>query len=201
MFKRCNVCGIDKLLIEMCKDKLSKDGYRFKCKLCRKNEFKIYYNGNKEKRSLQNKEYRINNKIILRKKSAEYSEANKDKRRNYEKVKKQTDSNYKLKAVIRTSVSRSIRKLGFSKHEKTRNILECSFEYFKAHIESKFEPWMNWDNYGKFNGYPNHGWDIDHVLPLSSAKTEKDILKLNHYTNLQPLCSYINRIIKKDTTL
>ena len=25
-----------------------------------------------------------------------------------------------------------------------------------------------------------------------------DIYKLNHYTNLQPLCSYTNRYIKKD---
>ena len=57
---------------------------------------------------------------------------------------------------------------------------------------------MNWDNYGKYNGCPNFGWDIDHITPLSTAMTEDDMIKLNHYTNLQPLCSYINRIIKKD---
>ena len=39
---------------------------------------------------------------------------------------------------------------------------------------------------------------LDHVVPLSTAKKEEDIIKLNHYTNLQPLCSKINRDIKKD---
>ena len=29
------------------------------------------------------------------------------------------------------------------------------------------------------------------------AKTKEDVIKLNHYTNLQPLCSYFNRDIKK----
>ena len=40
--------------------------------------------------------------------------------------------------------------------------------------------------------------DIDHIIPLSSAKTEEDIIRLNHYTTLQPLCSYTNRYIKKN---
>ena len=28
--------------------------------------------------------------------------------------------------------------------------------------------------------------------------TEADIINLNHYTNLQPLCSYTNRNLKRD---
>jgi hypothetical protein len=58
---------------------------------------------------------------------------------------------------------------------------------------------MNWNNRGNWNGQPkeiNVAWDIDHIIPLSTAKTEEEILKLNHYTNLQPLCSYTNRYIK-----
>ena len=60
---------------------------------------------------------------------------------------------------------------------------------------------MNWDN----KGNPKDGilelnktWDIDHIIPISTAITEEDIIRLNHYTNLQPLCSYYNRNIKKD---
>ena len=68
----------------------------------------------------------------------------------------------------------------------------------KLYLESKFEPWMNWENRGLYNGEFNHGWDIDHIIPISSAETEEDLIKLNHYTNLQPLCSKVNRNIKKN---
>jgi len=54
---------------------------------------------------------------------------------------------------------------------------------------------MSWDNHGLYNGEFNYGWDIDHIIPASS---EEEILRLNHYTNLQPLCSKINRDIKKN---
>jgi hypothetical protein len=85
-----------------------------------------------------------------------------------------------------------------SKKSKSIEILGCSFEEFKLYLESKFEPWMTWENKGLYNGELNYGWDIDHIIPISSATTEEEIIKLNHYTNLQPLCSKVNRDIKKD---
>ena len=57
---------------------------------------------------------------------------------------------------------------------------------------------MNWNNYGIYNGEENYGWDLDHIIPLSSGKCEEDVIRLNHYTNIQPLCSYINRNVKRD---
>ena len=38
---------------------------------------------------------------------------------------------------------------------------------------------MSFDNYGK--------WHLDHIYPVSLANTEEEIIKLNHYTNFQPL--------------
>ena len=69
---------------------------------------------------------------------------------------------------------------------------------FKLYLESKFESWMSWENYGLYNGELNYGWDIDHIIPLSSTISEDEIIKLNHYTNLQPLDSYINRYVKRN---
>lgn len=57
---------------------------------------------------------------------------------------------------------------------------------------------MDFNNYGLYNGEFNYGWDLDHIIPISSAKTEDDLIKLNHYTNFQPLCSKINREIKRN---
>jgi len=45
---------------------------------------------------------------------------------------------------------------------------------------------MNWKNHGKF------GWHIDHIIPLSSAKTDEEVFKLCHYKNLQPLWAFEN---------
>ena len=45
---------------------------------------------------------------------------------------------------------------------------------------------MSWENHGI------HGWHIDHIIPLSSGKTEDEILELFHYTNLQPLWAVDN---------
>jgi hypothetical protein len=107
----------------------------------------------------------------------------------------------KLKRIsvnLNKSIRRSFKNKGIIKSKSISQTLGCSYQDFKLYIESQFEPWMNWDNYGLFNGQLNYGWDLDHIIPKSSAKTEEDILKLNHYTNFKPLCSYTNRYIKKD---
>ena len=93
-------------------------------------------------------------------------------------------------------ISRAFNRNGYKKESKTFDILGCTFEDFKNHIETRFEHWMSWDNYGLYNGEFNYGWDIDHIIPISSAKNEEELIKLNHFTNLQPLCSKINRDIK-----
>ena len=63
---------------------------------------------------------------------------------------------------------------------------------------------MSWENYGNWSGIAtklNHSWDLDHIVPLASAICEEDIIRLNHYTNFQPLCSYTNRWIKRANEL
>lgn len=160
-----------------------------------------YNKSNKKKIDANNKIYRkINAESIRLQKQKSYKE-NREiiiaKVVNYERTRRNNDPLFKFKKAIRKSISGPIKKGGFTKKSKTFNILGCTFEEFKYYIESKFEPWMNWSNYGKYNGTLNYGWDIDHIIPVSSAKSEYDILKLNYYTNLQPLCSKVNRDIKR----
>ena len=142
---------------------------------------KDYYNINKEKYLAVQKEYRINNKYVINEKY---------------KLRLKEDNFFKLKCTLRKMNTRSS-KNKFRKNSKTEIILGCSFKDFKIYLESKFEAWMNWDNYGKYNGKFSYGWDIDHIKPLYSAINEMDLLRLNHFTNLQPLCSKTNRDIKK----
>ena len=114
------------------------------------------------------------------------------------KIRRENEPLYKLSNNMRTMIYSIFSERGYTKLSKTSEILGCSFEDFKLYLESKFEDWMTWENHGRFNNEFNYGWDIDHITPLSSACTEDEVIKLNHYTNLQPLCSYINRYIKRD---
>ena len=51
---------------------------------------------------------------------------------------------------------------------------------------------MNWDNYGPCNGNYNETWQFDHIIPSSSARSEYEIIVLNKFSNLRPLCSKLN---------
>ncbi len=160
-----------------------------------------YYQDNKEEIIEKVKIYREDNLDKVKVTKNKYYVKNKkkiiDRHNEYNKIKKKNDPLFKLSVNIRTSIYNNLRKLGKSKISKTNVILGCSFEDFKQHLESKFEPWMTWDNYGKYNGELNFGWDIDHIIPISTAKTEETVMELNHYSNLQPLCSKVNRDIKR----
>jgi hypothetical protein len=105
---------------------------------------------------------------------------------------------FKISTLIRNSINRTFKRGGYSKNSSTLEIIGCSFEEFKSYLESKFEPWMNWENQGKYNGELNFGWDLDHITPIKISKSKEEVILLNHYTNLQPLCSKINRDIKRD---
>ena len=158
----------------------------------------------KESRKEYFKEYREKNKEKKKEYLKEYREKNKEKRNQMRKEKRLEDPLYKLKHNIRASIYYSFKNKGYQKESKTYDILNCSYEDFKQYIENQFigeKSWMNWDNYGnpKDGIYePNKTWDIDHIIPLASAKNEEEIIKLNHYTNLQPLCSFVNRFVKMD---
>ena len=148
----------------------------------------------------KNKEYVKANADSVKERRKNYRQKNRTKINEYEKNRKATDPKYKLGCDIRRTIIDSFRQNFFNKSSKSYQILGCSLEEFKTYLESKFEPWMNWDNRGKYNGELNYGWDIDHIIPLATAETIEDIIRLNHYSNLQPLCSKINRDIKKDST-
>ncbi len=160
---------------------------------------------NRNNKKISDKKYAKANIKKLNIKKKEWALANPEKIREaktkYFLKKLSTDVLFKLKHTIATSIRGSFKKNGFTKRTRTYQILGCTFEEFRIYLESKFEPWMNWENYGNPNDgvyETNKTWDIDHIIPISSALTEKDIIRLNHYSNLQPLCSYLNRWIKKD---
>jgi hypothetical protein len=156
----CYICKSKKDSTEFYKDSSRSQGIQSKCKEC----CNIIRKESKKKRMINDSEYR---KLDNQKKEI--------KRQNREKI----DPLFRLKRRTRNLIRNSFRKQGYSKMSKTNSILGISFEEFKVYFESRFVGGMSWDNMGK--------WHIDHIIPLSSANSEDELIKLCHYTNLQPL--------------
>ena len=228
IMKVCSKCKIEKEYEEYHRYCRSKDGYKNMCKSCiyecnkknnsdkpelLKNRKNRYYENNKDSCILASKKWRENNKEKFIKKIKEYKENNLEKTKLYQKdyriqnkeninnsrkERKKIDKLYGLSEIIRNTISSSLKNKGFSKKSKTYEILGCSFKEFQIYLETKFEAWMNWDNHGRYTGNYNETWHIDHIIPISSAETEEELYKLNHYANFQPLCSKINQVDKRD---
>ena len=169
--KVCKKCLEEKQLCEYNKDKYSKDGLRYRCKECTKEEYRKFYYANIDKEIRRQVSYQKNNLESVRK-----------SRNERHQKKYNNDVLYKLKINIRNRVKHFLNTTNFNiKVNNTYNIVGCTPEELKVYIEKQFTYGMTWDNH-------NHdGWHIDHIIPLSSAKTEEEVHKLCHYTNLQPL--------------
>jgi hypothetical protein len=192
--KLCPKCELEKETLNFDKSSTSKDGLYHTCKDCRKeyrkqnkesikNYYNNYYISNLESEVNRKKIYRENNKDIV-----------KNSRKKAHLKRKNNDPLFKFTYKIRSCIYNCLLGKNINTNTKTYQILGCNTNEFKTHLQSQFEPWMNWNNRGLYNGHPNYGWDIDHIIPMSTAKTEEDVIKLNHYTNLRPRCSYLNRV-------
>jgi hypothetical protein len=161
----------------------------------KKEKIKEWRENNKEYLKEYSKKKYQENKELLAENKKKWRKENKDKineyRRSYQKNRLKYDPLFKLKSSIRNRINTSFKRSGYKKNSKIFDILGCSFDDFKIYLESMFVENMSWENQGK--------WHLDHIIPISSAKSENDILRLNHYTNFQPLWAEDN--IKKSNKI
>lgn len=170
----------------------------------KKEYYKKYYIKNKNKITKTRKTYVDNNKEEIVRKKKEYYKKNKEyfykKSYAYNKKMYKEDDFFRFKINVRSLISGSFKrsKVNFKKTSKTEEILGCSLDNFKLFISSQFTKGMSFENHGK--------WHIDHVIPISTAKNKEEVIKLNHYTNFQPLWAKDNlykknKIIEKQLKL
>ena len=110
---------------------------------------------------------------------------------NRHRCKMKTCMLYRLNYNIRSRLRSLLRSKGVRKTPLAEFYLGCSTHDFRLYISSKFQDGMTWENYGE--------WHLDHIVPVSSAESEQDIIDLNHYTNFQPLWKNAN-MHKSDST-
>lgn len=182
--KKCIKCNRTRIVKFFHNNKRSKDGLYTYCKDCKKTDDKIYCLNNRKAVLLRKQKYYINNKDILAQKKKEYQQKieNKIKRKKYkrlyERQRKKNDYLYKLTQNYKNRINKALKGIG-RKSKTTEQLLGCTVDDFKRHIEEQFTDGMNWKNQGQ--------WHIDHIVPISSATTMQERELLFHYSNCQPL--------------
>ena len=164
------------------KDRLKE--YRIKNAKKLAEEKKCYYFLKRDHFLKYAKENQVKNKVHIKEYKRRYGIKNKEaiieKRKiRYLKNKQKNNPTEVIKLRVRSVTRCAFTRKGYTKKSKTHEILRCSFVELKTYLENQFKDGMNWDNRSK--------WEIDHIIPLSSAKTEDELIKLGHYTNLRPL--------------
>jgi len=189
--KVCTKCKIKQNIINFYKDLRRKDGLQSHCKKCfnkRTVEYnKIFRKNNPELvrewgRKNAKDDYRRRKEAIIKYQKEYYSNNKKkirDRQREYNTKRYRKDPLFRTRVLLSSRLWKASKGIGFTKTNKTENILGCSYEEFMVYIEKKFKKGMTWENQGQ--------WHLDHVIPLSVAKTQEELEKLCHYTNLQPL--------------
>jgi hypothetical protein len=161
--------------------------YLKKCKQKKKETASLWNKNNVQKTRLIQKKYCDKNREVLNKKAVTYRKENREiyliKRRTNAINKKLNDPIYKFSENLRSLINMSFKRtsIKYKKSSRTEEILGCSIEFFINYMLSKGPSDISVEDFHQ------HGYHIDHIIPISAAKTKEDIVKLSHYTNFQPL--------------
>lgn len=194
--KSCRNCREIKSYTDYSKSKSSSDGLGYECRPClklkyeEKNKEKINAKKNritknkgqkKQRRKAVCRKYYLKNKHSILAYGKKYNQNNNRKINERNNSRRKNEPTFKLKLLISSRIRTAIK----TKAKKTLSVelLGCSIQHARQHLESKFKEGMSWDNHGI------RGWHIDHIIPcdsfdLSDVDQQKQCF---HYTNLQPL--------------
>jgi len=187
--KKCLKCGLVKEEGSFYRDKRSKNSFHSWCKICEKEACKEWKTNHKKHIKEYNKEYQKIDKCKEhhRKHQKEYCRTECGKKyyreywREWQKKNRSINPRFKLDCNMGTAIYLALnrKKVG----RKWEELTGYSVEELMKHLESKFEPWMNWGNYGK--------WHVDHIKPKSlfhyTSAEDKEFKECWSLNNLQPL--------------
>ena len=156
------------------------------------------YENHKKDRLARNKKYYDLNKETLISYQRDYRAANNELIATYHRNKYHNNLHYKLKALIRSAIRRLLKTQNANKGGLSASkYLLYTINDLKNHIESLFEPWMNWNNQGKYNyktwkddDQSTWTWQIDHIVPQSklpyTSMEDENFKKCWALENLRP---------------
>lgn len=164
-----------------------------KKELCKQK--KVYYKENKQEILLNNQKYYENNKVNILKYHNEYY-----------KYKHKDDLSYRLRKLFSSVIFQALKNNNTSKNnESCMKYLPYSIAELKIHLENKFETWMTWENWGKYNkntwsdnDQSTWTWQIDHIMPQSdllyTSMEDDNFKRCWALENLRPYSAKLNLI-------
>lgn len=187
--KVCTKCNEEKMETEF-PFRNDNQKYRSWCKICEAERVRIYTSENKEsvKASQKAKQQKYKEKYYARHKEwiTENLESHREYHRVYSADRYNNDINFRLANVLRSRVLSAVKSGGGEKAEKTMELLGCSVQHVRDHLESQFTEGMTWETQGE--------WHVDHIRPCASFDLEdpEEQKRCFHWTNLQPLWAQDN---------
>lgn len=129
--------------------------------------------------------------VSSRRPKAEYSRATRARAGHYKHVaarltqRRKSDPLFKIADNLRRNLRQMLKRQGGAKPCPTLELLGCTVEQFRRHIETQWRPGMSWSNYGPRRDC----WQFDHILPVASfdLNDPEQIRRCFHFTNYQPL--------------
>lgn len=203
----CSTCTVAKAPVEFHNNRYGKHGKTNQCKGCCAIRDKKFRDNNKEKIVAWSNRYRENNPEKIAQRKRDHVENNREWYREYHREYKanlrSTDINYRIKKSMTTSIRQALARLNETKGgASTFKHLPYTPQQLKEHIESQFEDWMSWDNWGQAS-HDRRTWNIDHIYPHSklpyTSMTDENFKKCWALENLQPLDAFEN--IKKSNKI
>jgi hypothetical protein len=199
--KICNKCDKERDLDMFAPDKRNGDGKQSICRICKAENDKMYYDLNRNKLIHKQSIYSNKNqhKIVPYKKQYAINNAEKISQYQWEyRIRKRKEINKKKREYFEKNPDRKVAKdlrsrindvlNGKTKYYGLYEVVGCSLDFLKNHLESQFTEIMNWDNHTR------SGWHIDHIIPCSAFDFNIPAHQRAcfHWTNLQPMWGKFN---------
>ena len=111
-----------------------------------------------------------------------------------------------MKRLISKNINKCLKNNNSSKNgESCLKYLPFTIDQLKEYLEKQFEPWMTWENHGKYTREAWNDddpstwvWNIDHIIPQDAlpytSMTDENFKKCWALENLRPLSAKENVI-------
>lgn len=147
-----------------------------------------YHEKNREKDNERSRKWMAKNKEHTKSYFENLSAEKKQERARKRLVRRRTNYREKIKHNFSSLLYQRLRRRHLNKKFKsTFDYLPYTIDDLTSHLESLWEPWMNWNNYGNKKGE----WTIDHIIPDFFFKYKEvgdfEFLKCWALNNLQPM--------------